>query len=341
VCAFSSSPSPEGSASPVDWARFEEVVGKGRRFTLTTHVRPDCDALGSELGMAFLLEQLRKEVRIVNPFEVPPTLRFLDPEGKLQSLEAEGAREWLERTDTLIVVDTTAWAQLGAMGDVIRTTNARILVVDHHPGGDDLGAELFKDSAAEATGRLVVEAAEHLNVALAPEVARALFAAVATDTGWFRFNSTTEHTYQLAAKLAAAGAKPDKIYKDLYETDTLARLHLIGRAMSRAQTELDGRLIHTWVGRGDFESTGAIPQDSEDVINMTLSVGGTEVAVILVEQADGGVKVSFRSRCGVDCRLVAEQFGGGGHKNAAGALIHEPLAAAQPKVLDAVRAAMG
>jgi phosphoesterase RecJ-like protein len=163
---------------------------------------------------------------------------------------------------------------------------------------------------------------------------------VATDTGWFRFASTTADTYRLAARLVEAGASPDGIYRDLYENETLARMQLIGRAMTRARTELNGHLIYTWLQRDDFESTGAIPQDSEDVINLTLSVGGSRVAVILVEQQDGGVKISFRSRCDVDCRLVAEQFGGGGHKNAAGALLPGPLAEARAKVLDAARDAM-
>ena len=136
-----------------------------------------------------------------------------------------------------------------------------------------------------------------------------------------------------------AGAQPDRLFKQLYEEETLARLQLIGRTLARARTELDGRLIYTWVERGDFEATGALPSDTEDLINMTLTVGGTEVAVILVE-TQSGFKVSFRSRCGVDCSRVAEQFGGGGHRRAAGAQLHEPLATGREKVLDAVRAAM-
>jgi phosphoesterase RecJ-like protein len=339
VCSSESSPADQ-QASPIDWPRFAERIRGNRRFLLTTHVRPDCDAVGSELGMAYILERLGKEVKIVNPFELPPNLQFIDPQGKLQDVRAEGAAEWIESADVLMVLDTTAWAQLGEMGEAIRTTGAKKMVVDHHPGGDDLGAELFKDPSAEATGRLVVEAADQLGVDLPPPVAGALFAAVATDTGWFRFASAKAGTYRLAARLVDAGAKPDQIYRDLYENDTLARIQLIGRAMARAQTELEGRLIYTWLQRDDFESTGAIPQDSEDVINLTLSVGGTRVAVILVEQQDGSVKISFRSRCDVDCRLVAEQFGGGGHKNAAGALMSGPLAEARAKVLDAARAAM-
>lgn len=290
--------------------------------------------------MAAVLERLGKEVKIINPVEVPSNLRFIDPEGKLGSLGSDAALEWIESTDVLMVLDTAAWAQLGDMCEVIRTTKATKMVLDHHLSSDDLGAELFKDSAAEATGRLVIEAAEQLGVAITPEVARALFAAVATDTGWFRFASTSVRTYQLAAQLTAAGAKPDQIYKDLYENDTLARLQLIGRAMARTQTEREGRLIHTWLERADFDAAGAIPQDSEDVINTTLSVGGTQVAVILVEQPAGGFKISFRSCSDLDCSLVAEQFGGGGHKNAAGAFLSQPLSVAQSKVLDAVRAAM-
>ncbi len=110
--------------------------------------------------------------------------------------------------------------------------------------------------------------------------------------------------------------------------------------LARTRTELDGRLIHTWVERADFAAAGALPSDTEDIINMTLTVGGTEMAVILVEQANGQFKLSLRSRSDVDCSKLAEQFGGGGHKRAAGATLDGPLEAAQARVLEAVRAAM-
>ncbi len=323
-----------------NWPRFVELVRGHRRFLLTSHVRPDCDALGSELAMAAILEQLGKEVLVVNPFALPRNFQFLDPQRKLKQLETDVSPDQLDSCEVLIVLDTTAWAQLGAMGEVIRTTKAKKLVIDHHVSEDDLGAELLKDTKAEATGRLVIEAADQLGVQISPEIARAAFVALATDTGWFRFASTTSQTLRLAARLVDAGAVPAQLYQQLYEDDTLARLQLVGRTMARTRTELEGRLIHTWIGRADFEATGAVPHDSEDVINMTLSVGGTEVAVILVEQATGGFKVSFRSRCDLDCSRVAEQFGGGGHKAAAGAFLDEPLESAQQKVLDAVRAEM-
>ncbi len=323
-----------------DWPRFVEIVQSHQRFLLTSHIRPDCDALGSELAMAEILESLGKEVLVVNAGATPPDQKFLDPRGRLRNLETDVSDDELQRVEVLMVLDTSAWAQLGPMADVVRSTGAKKLVLDHHVSGDDLGAELFKDTEAEATGRIVADAADALGVELTPEIARPLFAALATDTGWFRFSSTSSGTLRLAARLLDAGAVPEDLYRQLYEDDTLARLQLVGRTMARTQTEKDGRLIHTYIARADFDAVGAHPSDSEDVINMTLSVGGTEVAVILVEQAGGGYKISFRSRNDVNCAEVAQQFGGGGHKKAAGAFLDEPLEKAQAKVLDAVRRAM-
>lgn len=340
VCSSAESSEVDHRPSAVDWPRFVDLVERNQRFVLTSHVRPDCDALGSELGMAAILDRLGKDVKIVNADPVPPGLLFIDPQGKLQSLRTEPANGWIDAIDVLMVLDTMAWAQLGDMGDPIRRTRAKKVVLDHHVSEDDLGAEVFKDPKVEATARLVAEAAGQLGVPITAEIAGPLFAGLATDTGWFRFASTSAQTYGLAARLVAAGARPDQIYRDLYENDTLGRLRLIGRAMTRVQTELAGRLIYTWIGREDFDVTGAVPGDSEDVINMTLSVGGTQVAVIFVEQLEGGFKISFRSRCDLDCSLVAEQFGGGGHRNAAGAFLRDSLPEAQARVLDAVRDAM-
>jgi phosphoesterase RecJ-like protein len=324
----------------IPWHRFVEIVHAHQRFLLTTHIRPDGDALGSELAMVRILEALGKDVRVCNAFATPPNLRFLDPRRELHQLGVDVQAGQLDDRQVLIVLDTSAWAQLGAMSEIVKNIKALKAVIDHHQGGDDLGAELFKDEEAEATGRVVIEAADALGVPLSAEIARPAFVALATDTGWFRFSSTTPGTLRLASRLVESGAAPDRLYKQIYEKDTLARLQLIGRALEHTRTELGGRLIHTWLALADFSAVGAIPPDSEDIINMTLAVGGTEMAVMLVEQPGGGFKVSFRSRCAVDCSRVAAQFGGGGHRRAAGAFIDEPLDSASTKILDAVRAAM-
>ncbi|MFP6618352.1 MAG: DHH family phosphoesterase [Pirellulaceae bacterium] len=324
----------------IDWTKFVEVIQQHQRFLLVSHIRPDCDALGSELGMAGVLEALGKDVRIVNGDSTPPNLAFIDPRGRIEVLGNGVTLADLQEIELLMVLDTSAWAQLGPMGDALRSLPAHKIVLDHHVGEDDLGAELFKDPEAEATGRLVVDAAGHLDVALTEEIGMPLFAALATDTGWFRFNSVTEKTYACAAQLLEAGVNPTEIYRQLYECDTLGRVKLRGRALERIVVEEAGKLAHTHLRKEDFSETGALLSDTEDVVNNLFLVKGVEVAVILLEQPEGGVKISFRSRGMVDCSELAGLFGGGGHQAAAGAFLKDSLEQASVSVLDAVRKQM-
>ena len=241
----------------IHWPQFIELIRSHDRFLLTSHVRPDCDALGSELGMAGVLEALGKDVLVVNAQKTPPNLAFIDPGGRLKTLGVDVEPFQLAGCEVLIVLDTSAWAQLGTMAEVVRTSKAHKAILDHHVGEDDLGAELFKNPEAEATGRLVLEAARHLGVRITPEIAQPLFAAIATDTGWFRFGSTSGTTLRYAGELVDAGAVPSDIYAHLYEQDSLARLKLRGRILARTETELDGRLAHTAALAEDFQATGA------------------------------------------------------------------------------------
>jgi phosphoesterase RecJ-like protein len=171
-------------------------------------------------------------------------------------------------------------------------------------------------------------------------MANALYAAIATDTGWFRFASTTSDTYRVIAELVDNGASPSTIYGDLYERDTIGRVRLRGRILARATVECNGQLVHTYVRKEDFVESGALPSDTEDAINLTLAVEGTKVAVIFIEQLKGGFKISFRSRCHVDCNELARQFAGGGHRAAAGAFLDGELGEVQSRVLQTVRAAI-
>lgn len=326
--------------SDVCWDAFVRLVNEHERFVLTSHIRPDCDALGSELGLAAALQALGKSVRIVNGQATPAIYRFIDPRGQIQVLGHDVSPEQLADAQVLIVLDTSAWVQLGSMADVVRRTPAKVAVIDHHVSEDDLQAELFKDPTAEATGRLVVEAIEALGVPLTEQMATPLLAAIATDTGWFRFNSVTSRTYRVAAQLIDAGASPTQLYRELYERDSLARVRLRGLVLHRIETELDGRLAYTYVMQEDFQRLGATPSDTEDLINQVLQVDGTEVAVIFVQQAEQRFKLSFRSRSDVDCSTIAERFGGGGHKAAAGAIVEGRWQQVRSQVLDAVRRAM-
>jgi bifunctional oligoribonuclease and PAP phosphatase NrnA len=320
----------------IDWNRFRELMVAARNIVLVSHIRPDCDALGSELGMAAVLRKLGKNVRIVNGQRTPPNLQFLDPAGEILEIGTDIQPAELADTDLFLVLDTSAWVQVGNMRPVLEQTSARKVILDHHVVQDDFGAEVFKRTTAEATGVLIVEAADALGVKLDATMAGPL-AAVATDTGWFRFGSVLPETFEVAARLLRAGAVPAGIYGSLYEQETAGRMRLRGRVLSRIAVELEGRLAHTWILANDYQETGALPSDTEDLVNHALQIRGTQFAVILVGQRSGGFKISFRSRCAVDCNLVASRFGGGGHKAAAGAFLEGDFESVQQQVLEHVR----
>jgi phosphoesterase RecJ-like protein len=320
----------------LDWSTLLEVLRGCSKVVLTSHVRPDCDALGSELGMAGILEAIGKHVRIVNAQATPASLKWIDPRGKIESLAEKVRPADLADRDLFIVLDTSAWAQLGAMGDVAKSMRDRVLVIDHHVSEDDLSDRWFKDTAAEATARIVYEIGLRLRVPLTESIATPLYAGLSTDTGGFRFPSVSGESFRIAGRRVDAGANPTAIYRELFEQDTLARLHLVGRTIAGAVTSHDGKVIISTVRQHDIKEVKAQPADTEDLVNLTLSVKGTEVAAILIEQPDGRIKVSFRSRGRLDCNALAARFGGGGHKAAAGTIIDGPFDPAHERVVAAV-----
>ncbi|MHB0955874.1 MAG: DHH family phosphoesterase [Pirellulaceae bacterium] len=328
--------------SPIAWNELKTILDRHQRFVLTTHGRPDCDALGSELAMTEVLEYLGKDVRIVNTDAVPPRLAFVDPQHRIEVLPEDASAGLKEPVDAILVLDTSAWGQLGRMADVIRSTSAQVIVIDHHASDGELDAVMFRDPQAEATGRMVADLVEFLKMPWNERLATALFLAIATDTGWFRFSSAKSSTYEVAGRLIDAGASPQEIYRQLYECDSLSRAKLRGLVLSRLAVECDGRVIHTCVLDEDFAETGAQRSETEDFINMALAIEGTQVAAMFTEHPGGAVKISLRSRtAAVDCSQVTALFGGGGHKAAAGATLSGDVASVRMRVLDALRSALG
>lgn len=324
---------------PIDWRPFTKIVSDAQSFVLTSHMRPDCDAIGSEIGLALALRSLGKTVRILNGDPVPPHIAFIDPNHDVEVLNPETIESPLD-CDVLAVLDTSAWSQLGPMADVVKKSTSRKVVIDHHVSQDDMNAEVFKDTSSESTGRLVLQAIESLGASVTPHIAAPLFAAIATDTGWFRFASVGEATFAATTRLVAAGAKPHETFAALYEQNSLPRLLLQGRILSNVKSQLGGRLLSTAITQADLKSVSAEATDTEDVINRLLGVSGVEVAILFLELGPKETKVSLRSRATVDVNQIAAGFGGGGHRAAAGVRFRGPLSEAEPTVLAAVRDGM-
>lgn len=320
---------------PIDWTPFVDLVRRHQSFLLTTHVRPDGDGLGSMLGLGETLERMGKKVRIVIASPLPPRYDFLNADGRIKQFQPPG--DDLRSVDAVVVMDTGTWGQLGDFGPFLKSLNVDKMVIDHHLTQDDLGGPGLVDTSAEAAGRLSWEAIGALGQPLTPTSASALLAALAMDTGWFRHSNTTSATFALAADLVKAGARPEILYDALFERNTLGRLKLMGLALSRLQVEAGGKIAFTEILKDDYEATGAIPADTEDLVNFPRSIVGVEVGLLFMEQLRGGIKVSFRARGKVNVGQVAEQFGGGGHRLASGATLNVALGEARARVLEAVQ----
>ncbi len=319
----------------IDWNPLKQIIAENHRFVLSSHKKPDADAVGSELAMANMLESLGKEVLIVNPTGTPANLSFLASPDRVFKLGVGVTEQQVLDNDVHIVLDTSAWDQLLTVGPVFRKSAATKVVIDHHVSSDDLGAIEFKDTSADATGTILHRMATALHLPISKETADALFCAIATDTGWYRFPSITSDTMRIAGHLMDCGVEPHVLYGQLYEQGTAAKLHLAGRILGRVRTQCGGRMAFTTAESRDFEATGAVRADTEGLVNKCMTIAGVQAAFIAVEQQNGEVKVSFRSRPGVDVSQLAEHFGGGGHRQAAGATLTDPLRVATSKILSA------
>ena len=316
----------------LDWTPLRSIIEENESFLISSHVRPDADALGSELGMAALLESFGRKVTIVNATAPPANLQFLNEDKQILKLDEDIPKADLPDVDVHVVVDTSAWQQLGAMAEVIQKTSKKRVVIDHHVSSDNMGATEFKDTESPATGQLIFEAAEALGVSFDAPTAAALYAAIATDTGWFRFPSTTAATMRVAAALMDQGAEPHRLFNLLYEQKTLARIKLAGRVLSRMETDVDGRLAWVYVDSDDLKATGAALSDTEGLVNECLTIAGSEAAFIAVQLPSGQIKFSLRCRPPFNVATVAEQFNGGGHKLASGATLNGPMSDALPNI---------
>jgi phosphoesterase RecJ-like protein len=326
----------------IDWTPLADLIETHDRFLVTTHVRPDGDGLGSEVGMAGLLRQKGKDVRVVNVSPTPPRYDFLDPDATLfERFGVNVQPSTLADREVAVILDLSSWNQLGDMAEFIRLFPGPRVVIDHHVSQDELGATVFKDPTAEATGMLVMRAISAIGGSFTPEVATGLLTAIAMDTGWFRHSNMRAGTLRAVAELLEAGARIDEIYRNLFERNTLGRLKLIGETLRGMQTDCGGRVAYATITRDDLLRTGAIPPDSEDVVDFTVSLRGVEVGILFIEQLRGGVKASFRARGGLDCARLAARFGGGGHREAAGATLPGSMAECVDRVLQAVREALG
>lgn len=319
------------TAQPRD--RVIEFIRQSSSFYVGTHIRPDGDALGSLLGLALALERSGRRVAALVADPVPPNYRFLPGADRVLHQPPDWAAE------VGIGVDCDGIGRLGSLAPAF-VALPHLIDIDHHHTEHLFGELQIVDARAAATGEIVYHLLKRAGLDIDADVATCLYTAILTDTGRFCFGNTTANALRVAGQLVKAGADPERIARRVYEDRSIAGTHLLGLALSRLSSELEGQVVSSILTQQDFMSTGAAPSDTEGIIDHLRAIGGPRVAMLLVEPNHEGVRVSLRSDGSVDVSEVALRFGGGGHRMAAGCTVAGKAEEVRKRILDAVRDAL-
>jgi phosphoesterase RecJ-like protein len=295
-------------------------------FVLTSHARPDGDAIGSALACCQVLRAMGKQADVVLHDAVPRIYRPLPfADQVVQADRLNGSYE----AAIILECDSLLRTRLEGLED-------RFLInIDHHASGRPFADVNWIDPHAVATAEMVFRLGREAGVPLSPEIATCLYTALMTDTGSFMFQGTNEHTFALARELTLAGADPSHCARNIYFAHSGAKMRLLGEALRNLNQE--GHLAWIWVTQEQMERCGAKEEDCEGLVNYALSIADAEVAVFFRELPDGRFRVSLRSKGKVNVANLAERFGGGGHECASGCAVKGPLQAAVSEILSQLR----
>jgi len=325
--------------------RMIERLSRCKRVLVTTHVRPDGDALGTSAALVLGMRAVGIEAEVLLLSRLPRKYAFVFHDNAIVSYNAEAG--WpqglsLDRFDALLVADTGTWSQLPGVREKIEGWAGQKLVLDHHLTQENWADEKLVVTQAAAAGEIAAELLDGWQVPIDSAIAAALFLAIASDTGWFQFSNTRPYTMRLAARLMETGINTDQLYQLLYQNERAERVALQTRAQQSLQLLLDGRLAVMTVSKADFEQTGADVPDTENLINIPLQIRPVEVSILLTEPKEPGqIRVSLRSKGQVDVARFAEKFGGGGHARASGLKLEGPLDVAKQRLVGAMTSQLG
>lgn len=303
-------------------ASFEELAARieaARHIILATHINPDGDALGSVLGFADILEESGKKVLRYLEEPVSQMYRFLPGCGQVQT-DMDRVHQFAGDADNACVVvclDCGDVGRLGKSGPDLMEIRP-FLVIDHHRGNGGFGDVFWIEPERSSTGEMVFDLARRLGYPISAKAAECLFAAIVTDTGSFKYESTSSHTFHVAQELVKCGVRPDRISKNLYDNYSLGRLRLMQEVLATLEMYLKDKIAVIRVTQRMLERTFTTMEDTENFINLPRAVRTTRVAVFLKEVDEDTVGVSMRARGECDVSAVASVFGGGGHRNASG-----------------------
>jgi phosphoesterase RecJ-like protein len=302
-----------------------DAIHARRRFLISSHGRPDGDSIGSQLALAYALEALGKEVRIVNADPAPEHYKDFPGVDRIEIARSVAETD----ADALIVMESGDLARTGVSGLEGRFT----INIDHHQGNRGYGALNWVDESAAACGEMVFDLIEALGVPLTIEIATHVYLAILTDTGSFHYSNITPKTFEICRRTVSAGVSPAAMARRVFDQNSFGKLKLIGALLAAMDLLDGGRLAAMYLNDDIMNATGTTYNDTEGLINLPLTAREIQAVVFFKVGADGDIHVSMRSKYDVDVRTIAARHAGGGHKNAAGFKVAGPLAGVRDRIL--------
>lgn len=303
--------------------KLAQVIKNNCSFLITTHVNPDADAIGSAMAVYYILKKLNKNVKIINHNETPSNISFLDPENIIEKFDIEKHSELFSNTDVLIVVDLNNLNRTISMCDTLTNFRGYKICLDHHEHPDDFADLYLLDIHYTSTGEIVYDFIKKSNlVELDEKIAEAIYAAVMTDTGSFRFDRTSSKTHLMAADLLHNGVNPKLVFEKIYEQNKIGRTNLLGDALSKLKLNSTGDICYMIITQEMLDKFDTEESDVDGFVNFCLSIENVKIGILFFELKDG-MKVSFRSRTKIPVNKLAGNYGGGGHYHAAGLRLYD------------------
>jgi phosphoesterase RecJ-like protein len=308
-----------------------DAIRGRRRFVVSSHARPDGDSIGSQLAMAYALRALGKEVRVINADPAPQPLMAFAGVAEIEiAARADGD------FDAAVIMECGELARTGVAG----LDRFFVINIDHHPGNTGYGQINWFDAAAAACGEMVFELVRALGAPLSLEVATHIYLAILTDTGSFHYSSISPRTFDICRETLEAGVDPVLVARNVYDSNNMGRLKLFGAVLSAMQIDPTGRIAIVYLDHEMAREAGGTYEDTEGLINLPLTVKEIQ-AIVFFKQVEGEqYRVSMRSKGDIDIGAVAKQFGGGGHKNAAGCTVTGAIDALQKLFVEQIERAI-
>jgi phosphoesterase RecJ-like protein len=290
------------------------------------------------VALARYLRQRGVDAHFLITHSLPLSLRFLASDGEVVLYEPASHAEFIRSCDLIFTLDNSSLSRLGPTEEDVRASRGTRICIDHHLVRSDFWQINLVDEEACATGEMVHDCIEELGGEIDGVMAEAIYVAIWTDTGGFRFPKTNAHIHRLVARLVDLGVAPHRVYGELQERQSHAAIRLLAEALLRLQFEAGGRLAWVQIPKGLLAECQAEGEDTSDILIQMLAIDGVDIALLFREESSGQTKISLRSKARYDVNALARTHGGGGHLNAAGAVVDIPLEACVGRIVDEAQA---